>query len=176
MFFAPNTFNYPFQPTCPKAQEVAELNKLKGTLKQSFEQAFGSDAFKNYYLGQIKVQKYDENDRPVTKGEIPWLESRAFNPHFRHETLADDLGLNFLPLHPILQEYFMAVAMQQDTNNPLYANIADDLFTDFKNAARQQNPNLTTAELDRVKAEIAWTADVMIEHTLPPQLRAPEAA
>lgn len=178
MLFDPYSFVKNFSwPPKEKSYED-KLNTLKGTLKESFEHAFGEEALLNYYLGNTKVQKHDENDFALRKGKKPWLESKAFNPHFPHEELADLLQVKFIELHATLRNYFMAVAVHKQTGHALYADLAEDFFIDFEVAAHQNRlpdcRRISQRKFKEVRTEIARTVDVMIEHTLPPQYRLPE--
>lgn len=177
MFFSPSAFFLTFYPAYNNAEEIAKLNELKGSLKTSFEQAFGEDALKMYYTGKIKQPVYTAEDLIEYKFDgTQKSDTKDFNPHFPHAELADDLGIKFIQLHRILQPYFMAAAMHKDTGNSLYADLADDLFTDFTSTALQQDQNLTEAQFKTVKTEIARAVNTMIEHTLPPQYRPPIVA
>jgi len=152
--------------------EAEALNLIKGTLKQDFETAFGPDTLFKYYYGKVKKQKYDQNNKPMRKGDKPWLETKNFDPHFAHETLADKFGIKLGPLHiPILQPYFMAVALHKKTGNDLYRKFSEDMFEDFEVAAQASRldgyDELTSENFNAIREAVDSTTDIMIERTSP---------
>jgi hypothetical protein len=159
------------------AAYVNELNALKGSLRKDFDDAFGTDALEKYYMGSTKVPKYGEDELPMMKNGKPWLISKPFNPHFSHEQLADELGIKFGPLHANhLWDLYRSVSLYLKTQNPIYNDIAEDLFEEFKIAAKANrlddfSKDLTEEDFEQVSEAIRFAANTMIEHCQPLSLR-----
>lgn len=161
-------------------QACADLSELRKNLRTDFEKNFGKNAINNYYLGSIKVPEYFKNDVVVFKNAEPLSSVRKeFGAHFPHETLADKLEVAFGGLHiPFLQPCFMAKTLHQYTGNPLYLEIAEDIFEEFKVEAELNRtairPKIKQWRYDEVTAGLNYAASLVLQHKKPRSLELSE--
>ena len=137
-----------------------ELKALREGLITEFNAVFGNQALYNYYLGKKKVASTGKDGKPKKTYE-------DFNPHFEHEVLADDLNLRFMNLHPILQAYFMAYALDKTTTAKRYTELKQELKSEFSEQAKLEmlvkDAGLTEDQEQDVFDKLETVADRMIK-------------
>jgi len=175
------------------AEHIQQLREAKTALQQDFIKEFGPDAFKKYYLGEIKkavhedyeyFESNDGSEDPTIIAKAPTIEKAHFNIHFPHEDIADEFGINFVTLHgPTFYPYFMAAAMHQLTGEHVYDELAGDMLEEIE-IALQENIReghdelsgrdfgpLTKGEIDFIIDALSSSITCMLQHRRPNSLR-----
>jgi len=150
---------------------VSKFNTASKSLRTEFDEHFGGQALRQYYLGKTKQAIYGPNDEPLLETDgSQKTKTKNFGVHFNHENLADELGIKFGLLHGILQNYFMATSLYLKTKDLTYQGIADDAFEDFKEGVKSNmmdnHDYPSEDDFSKIYKSVNFVADIMIQHTL----------
>ena len=117
--------------------------------------------------GSIQLLSWKEESCLHWKDGKPKKTYEDFNPHFEHEVLADDLNLRFMNLHPILQAYFMAYALDKTTTAKRYTELKQELKSEFSEQAKLEmlikDAELTEDQEQDVFDQLETVANRMIK-------------